>query len=164
MHGFGLPSGDMFTFKGKVMYSKIRKSWICTVCNFERSKYERRQVFGHVETEKGYQSRLKNDRRNIPGGERYNEEKVATKPGNIDIYTAQEISYGNIELELIGGECISKCLKCAENPIFQDMRPVSLRNRLSHARKECPPGRVICPYYPSTIWRMGGLKKALSKK
>ena len=72
---------------------------------------------------------------------------------------AREIRYGNIELEIIGGECIFKCLKCTREPIFQDMRPVSIRKHLSHAHKECPPGRVICPYFPATFWRMGNLKR-----
>ena len=77
---------------------------------------------------------------------------------------AQEISYGNVELEIIGGERISKCLKCAREPIFQDMRHVSVRNRLSNPHKEFPPGRVICPYCPATFWHMGESKKTLFKQ
>ena len=123
MRGFGLPSEDMFMFKGKVMYGKIRK-WICLVCHFERNKYGWHQVFGHVASEHGYQSRIKNNRWNIPEDEQYKETKEATRPENIDMYMAQEISYGNIEFATIDGEFIFKCLKCST---FQDMRPLPIR-------------------------------------
>ena len=72
---------------------------------------------------------------------------------------AQEISYGNIELEVIGEALISKRLKCTKLPIFQDMRPISIRNHLSHAHREFPDGGVICPYCPATFRNLGNLKK-----
>jgi len=103
-----------------------------------------------------------NDRWNIHGGERHTEIKEIIKPGNIDMYMAQEINYGNIELEIIGAALIFKCLKCARLPIFQDTRPISIRNHLSHAHREFRDGKVICPYYPSTFWHLGNLKKDTS--
>ena len=36
MYGFGLPSGDMFMFKGIVTFGKIRKWWIFLVWGIER--------------------------------------------------------------------------------------------------------------------------------
>ena len=111
MHGFGLPGEDMFMRKGKVMYGKIRKKWICLVCHYERGKYGRHQVFGHVAAEHGYPSGIKNDRWDIPEGERHKEIKEIIRPGNIDMYMAHEISYGSIALEVTGEALIPKCLK-----------------------------------------------------
>ena len=95
----------------------------------------------------------------MPEEERYNEIKEIVRPGNIDTYMAQEISYGNIELEIIGGGCIFGCLKCTKLPIFQDMRPVSIRSHLSHARRKFPAGGGKWPYSPATSRRMGNLKR-----
>ena len=39
----------------------------------------------------------------MPEEERYNAVKEIARHGNIDTYMAQEIRYGNIELEIIGG-------------------------------------------------------------
>ena len=118
-HGFGVPIEDMFMFKGKVTYGKISKKWKCLICNYQRGRHGRHRVFGHVASTHGYQSRIKNDRWNIPEEERHREETVINRPENIDIYMAQEISYGNIELEMIGEFCIFKCLKCTSLPIFK---------------------------------------------
>ena len=101
-HGFGVPIEDMFTFKGKVTYGKISKKWKCLICNYQRGRHGWHQVFGHVASTHGYQSRIKNDRWNIPEEERRKEENIITRPVNIDAYMAQEISYGNIEVGTIG--------------------------------------------------------------
>ena len=87
----------------------------------------------------------KNDRLDIPEEESYSEIKEITRHGNIDTYMAQEIRYGKTELEIIGWDIyIYKCAKC----IHQDMRPIPIRNLLSHAHRECAAGRVISPYCP----------------
>lgn len=68
---------------------------------------------------------------------------------------------GGVELEITGGDIyIYKCAKC----IHHDMKPISIRNHLSHSHRECPEGRVISPYCPETIWDMGGLKKDTFQK
>ena len=113
--------------------------------------YGRDQVFGHVASGHGYQSRVKNGRWNIHEAERRKEIKEIIRPGNIDMYMAQEINYGNIELEIIGAALIFKCLKCARLPIFQDTRPISIRNHLSHAHRKFPAGGVICPYFQAAF-------------
>ena len=46
----------------------------------------------------------------------------------------QEIEYGNITLGIIDGVIIYKCAKC----IFQDMGPLSIRNRTAVMRKNAP--------------------------
>ena len=43
------------------------------------------------------------------------------------------------------------------------MRPISIRNHLSHAHKECPPGRVIRPYCQQPFSHMGNLKRHFLK-
>ena len=77
------------------------------------------------------------------------------KPENIEAFIAQEIDYGNIELEMIGDIIIYHCTKCD----FQNMRPLSLRSHIGRMHKNCPPGRVLCPYCPGSFSRMGNLKR-----
>ena len=57
MYGFGIPSDDMFLFKGKVTFGKIRKRWKCLICEFGRSRYGRNQVFCLAAAQHGYKSR-----------------------------------------------------------------------------------------------------------
>jgi len=58
MYGFGMPSDDMFTLKGKVTFGKIRKNGYVS-CAILKGARCWRQVFGLVAAERGYQSRLK---------------------------------------------------------------------------------------------------------
>ena len=67
-----------------------------------KRKYGRYQVFGHVSSGHCYKYRLKNDRRNIPEDERHIEIKELCRPENISNHLSQNISYGSIELEMIG--------------------------------------------------------------
>ena len=77
--------------------------------------------------------------------------KGVERHGDISNHMAQEISYGNVEMEIVGGWHIWKRTKCP----FQDMGHISLRGRLSHAHRECPHGRAICQYSPTTLPNMG---------
>ena len=53
--------------------------------------YGRNQVFGHVDAGHCYDSRPNHDRRGISEDGRYKAIGEVNKPGNIDIYMAQEI-------------------------------------------------------------------------
>lgn len=74
---------------------------------------------------------------------------------------AQEIKYNNIRLEIIGENYTFVCQKCDN---FRNKDPVAIRGHLAQKHKECPSGRVICPYCPATLWHMGNLKKTLQEK
>ena len=70
---------------------------------------------------------------------------------------AQEIKYKNITLGIIDENQVFICQKCDR---FRSIDPVAIRGHLAQKHKECPTGRVIFPYCPSTFWHMGNLKKA----
>ena len=53
--GAAIPK-DLMMFIGEIMFGKIRKSWKCVICNFERGRDGRFQVFGHVASKHSYQS------------------------------------------------------------------------------------------------------------
>ena len=79
---------------------------------------------------------------------------------NIANKMAHDISYGNVEVDVIGGEIIYKCRNCAK---FRNVNPISVRNHIPHADKRCPTGRAICPYCPATFGRMNELKRHFRK-
>ena len=137
----GAPGEDLFALNGKIMYGKIRKRWQCLMCNFERGRYGRYQVFGHVASTRCYSTAKRNARRIIPYGEKHKEGEIETLPRNIDSSTAQDINYENIEPNVINDNIIYKCKRCTE---FKSENPISVRNHLPRAHKRCPAGRAIC--------------------
>ena len=45
---FGLPNKTMAYNNGKVIYDIDNEKWKCTICNFARDKFNRKQVMNHV--------------------------------------------------------------------------------------------------------------------
>ena len=85
----------MFMFKGKVMFCKIRKDGNAYYVNLGEVD------MGGIKFDSMCQPNMAtnqggNDGWDIPENERYVGAGVITRPGNIDTYMAQEISYGYI--------------------------------------------------------------------
>ena len=158
--GDGIPKGDLYMFNGKITYGKIRKKWKCLICNFERGRCGRYQVFGRAASTHCFPTAKNNERWSIPNNEERNEAITETLPKNIDNTMAHDISYGNVEVDVIGDEIIYICKHCTK---FRNLSSISVRNHLPHAHKRCPTGRVICPYYPSTFGGMDELKRHFRK-
>ena len=55
-HGAGVPREDMYMFNGEITYGEIKTGWKCLMCNFERGRFGRFQVFGNVSRKRCYQS------------------------------------------------------------------------------------------------------------
>ena len=46
----GLPKEDTYFANNRIKYDYATKTWICLICNIVKGKYNRKQMFGHVNT------------------------------------------------------------------------------------------------------------------
>ena len=142
----------MFTLKAKSRFCKY-EGGVSSFYVISPVEIWRHHVFGRVASARSYESGLRNGRWDISGEARHTENAVI-RHGNMDICRAQEISNGDIDLEIIRGEYIWKCIKCP----FRDMGHISLRNHLPDAHKECRPVGVTWSYFHATFPHMGPRK------
>ena len=70
-HGLGIPKAEMVKFNNKSMFNAETQKWQCIVYKYQRDRYQRYQVFGHIAATHWYTSRILNTRWNIPLQDRY---------------------------------------------------------------------------------------------
>ena len=82
IHGFGIPKGDLQAFRGEIFFDKTLLTWKCTTRNYKGNAYHRHLVYGNVKSQHCYESRIPNERWNIPIDQQYKEpvgEQLTTK-------------------------------------------------------------------------------------
>ena len=68
-YGYGIPSGDIHLFKGKILFGRHDVAWNLLICNFTRNAYEWRKVYSHVRAMRRYARGIPNGRWDIPPDE-----------------------------------------------------------------------------------------------
>ena len=129
LHGYGIPPEDIKLFGNKILFGRTQMTWNCMICGYKGNQYEWRQVYGHVRATHCYESRIPNERWNIPLEEQHKTSKKKEQISAIHL----EILLGRIREKQGEGDKIWECIQCeesyrAEKEIFGHIGKKTSRN------------------------------------
>ena len=103
-YGFGTPDSDKRLFNNMALFDATTQHWKCLICDYKRNKHQRYQVFGHIASTHGYESRVPGERWGILLNGRYVDPATKQLPINLTKTQIADLQNERVKLKNKNGK------------------------------------------------------------